>query len=94
MKDRKRTKTTVVWSIQFQWPAGEPTQAVSVIDISPQRTGPNDVAVCVCNPDGSPLQFRAETLPQLQPALLKLSAMICQYFTRAAVSEAVVSAAA
>ena len=28
-----------------------------------------------------PLESRAETQPQLQPALLRLSAMISQYFT-------------
>ena len=29
-----------------------------------------------------PLESIAETQPQLQPALLRLSAMICQFFTR------------
>jgi hypothetical protein len=38
------------------------------------------VAMRVSNPDCSPVESNAETQPQLQPALLKLSAMISQYF--------------
>jgi hypothetical protein len=39
------------------------------------------VAVCVRNEDRSPRENpRLETQPQLQPALLRLSAMISQYF--------------
>jgi hypothetical protein len=38
------------------------------------------VAMCVCNPDRSSLVSIVETQPQLQPALLRLSAMISQYF--------------
>ena len=41
------------------------------------------VAVRVSNPDRSPFESIAETQPQLQPALLRLSAMISQYFTAA-----------
>jgi len=37
-------------------------------------------AMCASNPDHSPLRSTAETQPQLQPALLSLSAMISQYF--------------
>jgi hypothetical protein len=40
------------------------------------------VAMRVSNPDVCPLQPTADTQPQLQPALLRLSAMISQYFTR------------
>src|SRR5260370_26931710 len=40
------------------------------------------VAVCVSNPDCSPIGSIAETQPQLQPALLRLSARTSQYFTR------------
>jgi len=39
-------------------------------------------AMRVNNPDYLPLEFIVETQPQLQPALLRLSAMISQYFTR------------
>ncbi len=42
---------------------------------------PYVVAVCVSNPDCSPLESSAETQHQLHPALLRLSAMISQYFT-------------
>ena len=38
------------------------------------------VAMCVDNPDCSPFGSIAETQPKLQPALLRLSAMISQYF--------------
>jgi hypothetical protein len=34
------------------------------------------------NPDRSPVAITAETQPQLQPALLRLSAMISRYFTQ------------
>jgi hypothetical protein len=40
------------------------------------------VAVCICYKDFCPLELIVETQPQLQPALLRLSAMISQYFTR------------
>ena len=33
-------------------------------------------AMCVCNPNRSPVESIAETQPKLQPALLRLSAMI------------------
>jgi len=36
------------------------------------------VAMRVCNPDRSPLESIAETQRQLQPALLRLSAVISQ----------------
>jgi hypothetical protein len=39
-------------------------------------------AMRVCDPDRSPAESIAETQPQLHPALLRLSAMISQYFTR------------
>jgi hypothetical protein len=39
-------------------------------------------AMRVCDEDCSPVGINAETQPQLQPALLRLSAMISQYFTR------------
>jgi hypothetical protein len=38
-------------------------------------------AMGVNNPDRSPLESTADTQPQLQPALLRLSAMISQFFT-------------
>jgi hypothetical protein len=38
------------------------------------------VAMRVNNPDRSPVTFRADTHPKLNPALLRLSAMISQYF--------------
>jgi hypothetical protein len=34
----------------------------------------------VCNPDVCPLELIVETQPQLQPALLRLSATISHYF--------------
>jgi hypothetical protein len=40
------------------------------------------VAVDIDNPDRLRMQSTALTLPQLQPALLRLSAMISLYFTR------------
>jgi hypothetical protein len=38
--------------------------------------------MCVCNPECSPVGTIADTQPQLQRALLKLSAMISQFFIR------------
>jgi len=38
------------------------------------------VAMCVRNPDCPAAESIAETQPQLQPAFLRLSAMISQYF--------------
>jgi hypothetical protein len=38
------------------------------------------IAMRISNEDGSPLQSTPERQPQLQPALLRLSAMIPQYF--------------
>src|SRR4051812_16169698 len=37
---------------------------------------------CVCNPDRCPAESLAATYPQLNPALLRLSAMLSQYFMR------------
>src|SRR6476620_8840192 len=45
------------------------------------NNAPSIVAMCVHNPDRSPLESIAETQPQLHPALLRLSAMISQDFT-------------
>jgi hypothetical protein len=42
-------------------------------------------AMGVNNPDCSPSQSRAETQPKLNPALLRLSAITSQSFTRSAV---------
>jgi hypothetical protein len=39
------------------------------------------VAMCINNPDHTPFAITADTQPQLHPALLRLSAMISQYFT-------------
>jgi hypothetical protein len=39
-------------------------------------------AMCVSNKDRLALQSTADAQPQLQPALLRLSAMISQYFTQ------------
>jgi hypothetical protein len=39
------------------------------------------IAMRVCNKTVRQLESIAETQPQLQPALLRLSAMISQYFT-------------
>jgi hypothetical protein len=38
------------------------------------------VSMRVNNPDRSPWQSTAETHPKLQPALLRLSAIVSQYF--------------
>jgi hypothetical protein len=53
--------------------------------IGPDDETPSVAAVRVNNPDRSPSESRAETQPKLHPALLSLSAMISQYFTRNAV---------
>jgi hypothetical protein len=42
---------------------------------------PSVVAMRVNNPDRSPSESSADTQPQLQPALLRFSMMISQYFT-------------
>src|SRR5437762_10333985 len=38
------------------------------------------VTMCVCNPDSSPIRNQRLRGNQLQPALLRLSAIISQYF--------------
>src|SRR5439155_2782801 len=40
------------------------------------------LAMGINDPDCAPLSSRAETQPKLNPALLRLSAMISQYFMR------------
>ena len=42
---------------------------------------PSVAAMRVCNPDCLPVGIQADTQPQLQPALLRLSAMTSQNFT-------------
>jgi hypothetical protein len=42
---------------------------------------PSVAAVRICDKDRCPLELIVETQPQLQPALLSLSAMISHYFT-------------
>jgi hypothetical protein len=39
-------------------------------------------AMCVCNEDCAPTESMAEMQPQVQPVLLRLSAMSSQYFPR------------